>query len=214
MIRDEIAHDVLVLHSEVLAEGQIWDMRRDRLQFGDGELQREYLDHTGAVAVLAIDTDDAGVDRVLLMQQYRHPIRHRDWEIPAGLMDVPGEQGLAAAQRELAEEADLEANEWAILIDMFLSPGCSSEAMRIFLARGLRPAEHDYVRSEEEVELQPVWVPLDDAVEAVLAGRVQNAVTAGAVLAAAASRARGWETLRDPHEPWHAREAVSGKRSR
>src|SRR5690606_37182686 len=102
------------------------------------------------------------------IQQYRHAIAHRDWEIPAGLMDAPGESGLLAAQRELAEEADLQADRWHLLLDEFLSPGGTSEAMRVFLARDLTPVEHDYVRGEEEAELVPRWVPLDEVVEAAL----------------------------------------------
>lgn len=207
-LADEPA-EVKILDSELAFEGRVWDIRRDRFEFGGGELVRDYLDHTGAVAVLALDADD----RVLLLQQYRHPIAHRDWEIPAGLMDEPGEPGLAAAQRELIEEADLQAGEWHLLVDLFLSPGGTSEAMRIFLARDLTEVQHDYVRGEEEAEIVWRWVPLDEAVEAVLAGRVQNAVTASAVLAAAVSRGGGWASLRDPELPWTAREASRGERS-
>lgn len=209
LLADALADDVEVIDSQLLVRGRVWDVRRDRFEFGGAELVRDYVDHTGAVAVLALDEQD----RVLLIQQYRHPIAHRDWEIPAGLMDEPGESGLSAAKRELAEEADLEASSWGLLLDLFLSPGGTSEAMRIFLARGLREIEHDYVRSEEEAELVPHWTPLDEAARAVLAGRVKNAVTAGAVLAAVASRAQGWRTLRDPESPWEAREAVRGARS-
>ncbi|QBE48517.1 NUDIX domain-containing protein [Leucobacter triazinivorans] len=201
--------EVRVLDSELLVRGRVWDVRRDRFEFGGSELVRDYLDHPGAVAVLAIDADD----RVLLIRQYRHAIGHRDWEIPAGLMDAPGEPGLSAAQRELAEEADLRAERWDLLLDLFLSPGGTSEAMRIFLARDLHRVDHDYVRADEEAELVPRWVSLDEVVAAALDGRVQNAVTASAVLAAWAARARGWETLRDPELPWTAREASRGERS-
>lgn len=201
--------EVRVLESELLVRGRVWDVRRDRFEFGGSELVRDYVDHTGAVAVLAIDADD----RVLLIQQYRHAIAHRDWEIPAGLMDGAGESGLATAQRELAEEVDLRAERWDLLLDLFLSPGGTSEAMRIFLARDVHPVEHDYVRADEEAELVPHWIPLDEVVEAALAGRVQNAVTVSAVLAALAAKARGWETLRDPELPWTAREASRGERS-
>ncbi|WP_413614230.1 NUDIX domain-containing protein [Leucobacter luti] len=207
-LADEPA-DVVVLDSELLVRGHVWDVRRERFQFGSTELVRDYLDHPGAVAVLALDAED----RVLLIQQYRHAIGHRDWEIPAGLMDMPGESGLAGAQRELAEEADLRAESWGILLDLFLSPGGTSEAMRIFLARDVHEVTHDFVRSDEEAELVPRWVPLEDAVAAALDGRIQNAVTASAVLAAAAARASGWSTLRDPELPWTAREAARGERS-
>ncbi|UOQ61556.1 NUDIX hydrolase [Leucobacter rhizosphaerae] len=208
-LADAYAGDVRVLESELLVRGHVWDVRRDRFAFGDTELERDYLDHPGAVAVLAIDAEE----RVLLIQQYRHPIAHRDWEIPAGLMDVPGESGLRSAQRELAEEADLRAERWELLLDLFLSPGGTSEAIRIFLARDVHPVEHDYVRDGEEAELVPRWVPLDEVVAAVFAGRVQNAVTVSAVLAAHAARADGWPALRDPELPWTAREASRGERS-
>lgn len=205
--------DVPVLESELLVRGRVWDVRRDRFLFGRGanrtELVRDYVDHTGAVAALALDDDD----RVLLIQQYRHPIAHRDWEIPAGLMDAAGESGLSAAKRELAEEADLAADRWDLLLDLFLSPGGTSEAMRIFLARGLHGADSAFVRADEEAELVPRWVPLDELVDAALAGRIHNAVTVSAVLAAAASRERDWTTLRDPELPWTEREASRGERS-
>lgn len=212
LIADEPAPDVRVLESRELTPGYVWDLRRDSFEFGpDREtLTRDYIDHPGAVAVLALDD----TDRILMFKQYRHAIAHRDWEIPAGLMDVPGESGLASAQRELAEEADIQAAEWSLLLDLFLSPGGSSEAARIFLARKLSTVQHDYTREGEEAELVPEWVPLDEAVDAVLEGRIANSLTAGAVLAAAASRARGWETLRDPHTAWTAREIVRGERSR
>lgn len=209
-IADEPAADVRVLESREVFGGHVWDIRRERFVLGETEIERDYMDHTGAVAVLALDDDD----RVLLFRQYRHPIAHRDWEIPAGLMDAPGEAGLVTAQRELAEEADLQADHWALLVDLFLSPGGSSEVVRIFLARGLSEAEHEYVRDDEEAELEPVWVPLDEVVEAVLGGRVANGLTVSAVLAATASKARGWASLRDPHAEWTAREIVRGERSK
>lgn len=216
MIRDDFpfadipATEVRVSASEKLVTGHVWDVRRERFAFGDEVLEREYMDHTGAVAVLALDDED----RVLLFQQYRHPIGHRDWEIPAGLMDIPGESGLATAERELAEEADLAAAHWALLLELFLSPGGSSEVVRVFVARGLSEATHDFVRGGEEAELEPVWVPLEAAVAAVLEGRIANALAASALLAAAASKAAGWATLRDPHTPWTARELVRGQRSK
>ncbi|MHA3722752.1 NUDIX domain-containing protein [Leucobacter sp. HY1910] len=206
----DAAARVHVLESELIVRGRVWDVRRDRFEFGGAELVRDYVDHTGAVAVLALD--EAG--RVLLIKQYRHPIARRDVEIPAGLMDAPGESGLAGAQRELAEEADLAAGRWDLLLDLFLSPGGSSEAMRIFLARDLHPVAHDFVREGEEAELEPVWVPLDDAVAAALQGRIGNAVTVSAVLAAHAARGAGWASLRDPETPWEFRAGVQGERSR
>lgn len=218
LFADDPATDVRVLESTQLTPGHVWDVRRDRFEFGVTAnsaatpvvLERDYMDHPGAVAVVALD--DEG--RMLMFQQYRHPIAHRDWEIPAGLMDVPGESGLASAQRELAEEADIQASEWALLLDLFLSPGGSSEVARIFLARGITEVSHDYVREAEEIELVPVWVPLDEALAAVLSGRIANSLTVSAILAAVASRAQGWDSLRDPHSEWTARGLVRGERTK
>ena len=93
----------------------MWDVRSDTVRYGDGEIVRQYVDHPGAAAIVAMDDDD----RVLLIQQYRHPIRHRDWEIPAGLLDIAGESPLETAQRELMEEADLVAADWQPLVSVF-----------------------------------------------------------------------------------------------
>jgi 8-oxo-dGDP phosphatase len=183
--------------SDVVYHGHVWDVRSDRFGYGEGEILREYVDHTGAVAVLACDA----ADRVLLINQYRHPIRLRDWEIPAGLLDADGETALATAQRELAEEADLAANHWDLLTEFFTSPGGSNETIRVYLARGLSPTEA-YGREEEEADIQTRWVDLDDAVTAVLERRLTNAILANAVLAAAASKARGWRNLGDAQAPW------------
>lgn len=200
LLRDEPV-SVPVLRTDTVFEGRVWNVRRDEVGYGDGVIVRDYIDHTGAVAVLALD--DA--DRVLLIQQYRHPIRTRDWEIPAGLLDVAEEDPLAAAQRELAEEADLTAAEWAVLSDFTTSPGGSDEAIRIYLARGLAPTAETFARSEEEADIVLRWVPLDEVVEAVLARRLQNPSLVISALAAHAARARGWAPLAPGDAPWDAR---------
>ena len=121
--------------SEVVHAGMVWDVVRDTVDLGDGgTVRREYVRHPGAVAVIALDDED----RVLLLRQYRHPVRLELWEPPAGLLDVPGEDPRAAAVRELAEEADLVADSWWQLVDFFTTPGGSDETVRIYLARGLR----------------------------------------------------------------------------
>lgn len=169
-----------VVDSTRVYAGRVWDIRRDRFVFGDHELERDYVDHTGAVAVLARDADD----RVLLINQYRHPIRSRDWELPAGLLDVAGEDPLAAARRELAEEVDLVAEEWSELIVFATSPGGSDELIRVYEARALSAAPEVFARTEEEAEILLRWVPLAEVVEAALAGRIRNSILLVAVLAA------------------------------
>ncbi len=182
-----------VVEHRLLHAGRVWDLVSDTVTLDDGDVVREYVDHPGAVAVVALD----GQDRVLLLQQYRHPVRHELWEPPAGLLDVEGEDPVTAAARELAEEADLVAGRWWRLVELFSSPGGSDERITVFLARDLTqvPDDERYVRGEEEASMVPVWVPLDDAVAAVLAGRLHSPTAIAGVLAAAAARAAGWSTL-------------------
>lgn len=192
------AASVATRSSEIVFHGHVWDIRKDVFDYNGVELSRDFVDHTGAVAVLALDEQG----RVLLIKQYRHPIGYRDWEIPAGLLDVRGESALTAAQRELAEEADLMASEWGVLSEFWTSPGGSNEAIRVYLARGLAATAQPFPRSEEEADIETRWVELDEIVEAVLARRVQNPILAHAALAAQISRARGWATLGSAEEPW------------
>lgn len=186
VLADE-AHSVEVLESEVAFAGKVWDIRRERFAYGDSTLVREFVEHPGAVAVLAVDEQS----RVLLIQQYRHPIQSRDWELPAGLLDVEGEDPLEAARRELAEEADLAAEHWEPLVTLHTTPGGSDEVVPIYLASRLSPAAEVYAREAEELDIVLRWTPLDEAVEAVLAGRLRNGILVAAVLAAHARRTRG-----------------------
>ncbi|MFK3678711.1 NUDIX domain-containing protein [Microbacterium sp. NPDC090218] len=179
-LRDE-PFEPEVLQSDLVYKGWVWDVRSDRVRYGDGEIVREYVDHTGAVAILALD--DEG--RVLLIQQYRHPIRHRDWELPAGLLDVEGEEPLEAARRELAEEADLVAAHWEPLVSSWTTPGGNDEIIHIFLATGIAPAPSAHDREDEEADIRIEWVPLTDAIDAVLEGRMHNGILTIGVLAAA-----------------------------
>lgn len=202
--RERLADDpveLAILDGEEVFAGRVWSIRRETFELGGAPIVREFMDHSGAVGVLALDDDD----RVLLIKQYRHPIRMRDWEIPAGLLDVPGEDPLAAAKRELAEEADLEASEWAVLADFATSPGGSDEVIRVYLARGLRATAEAYEREDEEAELETRWVPLDECVDAVLDRRIHNGPLAMAVLAAHAARGRGWRGLSAADASWPSR---------
>lgn len=191
-LRDE-SHPVEVVSSERAFTGKVWDIRRETFRYGDGEVVREFVDHTGAVAVLALDADE----RVLLIQQYRHPIGERDWELPAGLLDIAGEDPAVAAGRELEEEADLVAGSLQLLTEFYTTPGGSNESIRIYLARDLTATAEAFARAEEEADILVEWVPLDDAVAAVLDGRLHNSILMLGVLTAAAARDRGWSTLRD-----------------
>lgn len=203
MIEDQHA-ELTIRSSETVHHGLVWDVRRDVVELGDGQtVTREVVSHTGAVGVIALDDRE----RVLLLRQYRHPVRSYLWEAPAGLLDVAGEDPLVAVRRELAEEADLTADEWHVLVDYYNSPGGSSESFRCYLARGLHevPEGERHQREHEERAMVPVWVDLDEARDLVLAGRLHNPTTVSGVLAAAAAREVGWSTLRPADAPWPER---------
>ncbi|MEU5613581.1 NUDIX domain-containing protein [Streptomyces sparsogenes] len=179
-------------------------VRTDEVVMPDGSRSsRDYQTHPGSVAVLALD----GEGRVVVVRQYRHPVRQRLWEIPAGLLDVPGENPLHAAQRELYEEAHVKADDWRVLTDVYPSPGGSDEAVRIFLARGISVAEGErYEGDHEEADMELARVPLEDLVAGVLAGELHNTCLAVGALAALAARSgAGFEALRPANAPWPAR---------
>lgn len=198
-----------VLSTEVLAKGHVATFTEDHVRTPDGgEMTREYLRHPGAVGIIALD--DA--ERVVLVRQYRHPVRHRLTEPPAGLLDHAGEDPLEAAQRELAEEVGLSAGRWNVLVDLFSTPGIVSEGIRVFLARDLAPAgrPEGFTAEGEEAEMDTVWASLDDLLDAVLDGRLHNPTLVTGVLAAATSRARdGFASLRPADAPWSARDALA-----
>lgn len=193
-----------VVESTLLFEGLVFDVRRDRVDLGAaGVVTRDYLDHPGAVVVLALHRFD-DVDHVLLIHQYRHATGTRLWELPAGLLDQPGEPPWQAAARELAEEVDLRADTWHVLVDDVASPGIMPEWIRVFLARELHdiPLAQRHTRDGEEHDLHPMWVPFADAVTAAISGRIHNAATVAGLLAAAEHQRRGWADLRPHDAPW------------
>jgi ADP-ribose pyrophosphatase len=190
-----------VVATRVVHHGRIWDVLSEDVDLGGAEpVVRDYVRHPGAVAVVALDEEE----RVLLLRQYRHPVRSYLWEPPAGLLDVPGEDLLLAAARELAEEADLRAERWDVLVDYYTSPGGSDEPIRVFLARGLTHVPHHerHDRLDEERDMLAAWLPLHEAVDAVFAGRIHNPSAVVGILAAAHARAAGWAPLRPLDAPW------------
>jgi len=202
-VRDEKA-ELEVVSSETVFDGLVWDVRRDDVRLEDGQtVTREVVVHTGAIGVVALDEQD----RLLLVRQYRHPVRHYLWEPPAGLLDVDGEEPLAAAKRELAEEAHLRADDWHVLVDFFNSPGGNTEAFRCYLARDLEavPDGERHEGAGEERDMPVAWVPLDEARDLVLAGHLHNPTAVSGILAAWAARESGWRTLRPADAPWPER---------
>jgi ADP-ribose pyrophosphatase len=195
-----------VLEQRVRFRGAVWDVRSDDVQIGDHRVTRDLVVHPGAVGVIALDAQD----RVLLIRQYRHPVAAFLFEPPAGLLDTDKESAFDCARRELAEEAGLRADTWHVLIDFLNSPGGTSETLRCFLARDLQVLEggREHTGEAEEAHLPQVWVPLDEAVDLVLRGAVQNPTATNGILAAAAARAQEWAPLRPADAPWPVRDWV------
>jgi 8-oxo-dGDP phosphatase len=184
--------------------GNKTSVRTDDVVMPDGSVHsRDYQVHPGSVAVLALDEDG----RVLVLRQYRHPVRHKLWEIPAGLLDVPGENPLHAAQRELYEEAHVKAEDWRVLTDVYTTPGGCDEAVRIFLARDLSEAEGErFAVSEEEADMEQARVPLEELVRGALAGDLHNnCLVVGALSLTAVLAGGGVDSLRPAEAPWPAR---------
>ncbi|HKC30077.1 MAG TPA: NUDIX hydrolase [Jatrophihabitans sp.] len=191
-----------VVGSEIKFHGRLLSLRIDRVRMNDGSVvEREVVTHPGAVAIVALDDDG----RIVLVNQYRAAVRAQLDELPAGLLDVDGESALQAAQRELAEEAGLVADEWNVLLDLYPSPGMSNEAVRVFLARGLAASDTDFKAEHEESTMTVTREPLAEAVRRVMAGSITNGSTVAGILAAVHGRATGWRDLRPADAGWPAR---------
>jgi ADP-ribose pyrophosphatase len=176
-----------VARSQRRYDGGFLAVREDTVRTPTGdEFDRLVVEHRGAVGVVALDEDD----RVLLLRQYRHAAGRRLLELPAGILDVDGESGRDAAARELVEETDVAADDWEPLAEVWSSPGMTDEHWQVFLASGLRAAPAGSVpeRHHEEAHMEVVWVPLAEAVRAVLECRITDSMAIVGLLAVAARR--------------------------
>jgi ADP-ribose pyrophosphatase len=159
----EGASEFEALGGETAWSGRFFDVRVERFRHADGEeVTREILRHSGAVGILAHDDE-----QVWLVRQPREAVGDAGLlEIPAGRLDVDGEQALAAAQRELAEEIGLAARTWEPILSYWASAGFSDERVHLFRATGLfeRSAASD---ENERIEVVP-WPlsRLDEAIDA------------------------------------------------
>lgn len=177
-------HAFETVASETVYTGKIFALRADEVRMpGGGTARREVVEHYGAVAIAALDHQD----NLVLVYQYRHPFCRRLWELPAGLLDIGGEEPHITAARELAEEVGLAADTWGVLTDLDSTPGFTDESVRIYLATGLsdvgRPDAHD-----EEADMTVARYPLVDAMKMVFTGEIVNSLAVAGILAAWAVR--------------------------
>ena len=185
---DQQPHDYEVLATEEIYTGHIISLRKDTVAMPGGESSvREVVHHPGAVGIVALDDDD----RVVMLRQYRHPVRAHLWELPAGLRDVDGEPPVETARRELAEETQLAAERWSLLTSQHPSPGFCDELVLLYLAEGLSDVTRPdgFTVEHEELDMTVERVPLADAVQWVFDGKVRNSLAVIGLLAAAQVRA-------------------------
>ena len=165
-----------VKSSQVTHQGALSTIRVDHVEMPDGDVaEREIVEHANAVAVVALEPDGS----VILIRHYRHAVRDRVLEIPAGKLDVDGESPADAAKRELLEEVGLEAPDLVELIHFHNSAGWSDEATTIFLAVDVRPgdAPDGFTAEHEEADIEVVRVPLAEALALIDAGDITDAKT-------------------------------------
>src|SRR3954451_1189586 len=177
-----------VLKTETVYVGRVNTLVKDTVAMPEGgDSVREVVRHIGAVCVAAVDDDG----RVVLLRQYRHPVRGYLWELPAGLRDADGEPPLETAKRELAEEAGLAAERWSLMVNSYSTPGFCDEQVLIYLAEGLSEVDRPegFTVEPEERDRTVERVPLPDAVQRVFDGSIRNASAVIGLLAAAQARA-------------------------
>lgn len=176
-----MAHDFKVLSSQLLFDAPIIAVRKDELAMPNEQVAyRDVVEHMGAVAVAAVN--NAG--EIAMVHQYRHAVKRRLWELPAGLLDLKDESELAGAQRELVEEAGLKAAQWSVLADIVTSPGFCEETARVYLAQDLTEVERPEAFGDEESDMDFAWIKLDEAVAKVLAGEINNSIAVTGIFAA------------------------------
>lgn len=155
---------------EVVYNGKIVTVYKDTVRYDDDdeEAVREYVGHPGSVAMVAHDGE-----RVYLVNQPREPVGEQQvLELPAGKLDVEGEDPLETAKRELAEEIGKSASDWDLLKGpYYASVGFTNEKIWIYLATGLEDAEAEAEENERiEIEAVPL-AELDELIDRVVDGK-------------------------------------------
>ena len=172
-----------VTASRTVYEGRFATVRVDEVRMPDEtSATREVVEQTNAVAVVPVDAGNL----IVMVRQYRHAVGEYLLELPAGKLDVEGEEPLAAAHRELAEEAGLQAGHYEELISFYNSAGWTTEKTTVYLARDLRdvPVPDGYTAEHEEADMQVLRLPLADLVAKIRAGEITDAKTIVGILLA------------------------------
>jgi ADP-ribose pyrophosphatase len=174
------------LSSRLVYDGKLLKVRSDTVRLPDGApAEREWIEHPGAVAVLAVT--DAG--ELVMERQFRYPLGRDMIEVPAGKID-PGEDPLATARRELAEETGYSAEIWSHVATIHLAIGYSNEHIEIYLARGLK---QEKARLDDEEFLEVFTLPLATALTWVREGKITDSKTVSSLFWAEKVLGGAWD---------------------
>lgn len=167
-----------VLSSKTVYDGRVFRITSDKVQEPTGVVaQRDVVRHSGSIVILPVE-ESGPEPRVLLISQYRYAADAFLWELPAGRLES-GEQPLAGAKRELREETGYSARQWKKALFFYPSPGFLDETMTIFLARDLTVGE---AQPEEDESIECKLMPLSQAVELVMAGKIPDGKAIAGIL--------------------------------
>lgn len=157
------------LSSEDIYDGTLLHVKCDKVLLPNGrEAAREWIKHPGAAAVIPVLPDG----RIILVRQYRYPVGQVTLEVPAGKLDVAGEDPLECAKRELSEETGYTAERFHKLTSIATTVGFSDEVIHLYAAEGLHDGKQ---HTDEDEFINVVKVPLDEAVSMTEDGRIIDA---------------------------------------
>ncbi len=169
-----------LLSSEVVYQGPLFRVVHDKLlEPGGKPSERDVIRHNGSVVILAMDSSKNKKNPwIVIERQYRHAANQYLWELPAGKLDA-GEDALAGARRELAEETGYSAKKWKPLVEYYASPGFLGESMKVFIAEGL-VAGDAHPEDDEEIDFR--LVKLSDVLKMIEKGAIKDGKTLTSVL--------------------------------
>jgi ADP-ribose pyrophosphatase len=169
-----------LLSSKVVYQGPLFRILHDKLiEPGGHPSERDVIRHNGSVVNMAMDSSKSKRNPwIVIERQYRHAANQFLWELPAGKLD-PGEDALAGAIRELAEETGYSAKKWKPLVEYYASPGFLGESMKVFIAEGLVAGD---ARPEEDEKIEFRLVKLSDVLKMIDKGAILDGKTLTSVL--------------------------------
>jgi len=173
-----------LISSRPVYEGRIVHLSIDTVRFPDGSAgELEFIRHSGAAAVLPVLSDPDGPDpQILLIRQYRYAAGGYLLEVPAGRPDKPGEDWAECARRELEEETGLRAGQLTYLTCIYTTPGFTDEKIHLYMATDLT---NGAVKLDTDEFVEPVVMPLSEALELIHSGEISDAKTICTLLYAA-----------------------------